>query len=60
MHAICRLQVMLAEHVRDALIGCKHCFLDKPRCLGALAHRYANWLVILVKHYARLYAFKIY
>ena len=60
MHAICRLQVMLAEHVRDALIGCKHCFLDKPRCLGALAHRHANRLVILVKHYARLYAFKIY
>ncbi len=28
------LQVMLTEHVRDALIGCKHCFLDKP-CLGA-------------------------
>ena len=60
MHAICRLQVMLTEHVRDALIGCKHCFLDKPRCLGALTHRHASRLVILVKHYARLYAFKIY
>ena len=60
MHAICRLKVVLAEHVRNTLISCEHCFLDKPRCLSALSHRDANWLVILVKHNACFHALKIY
>ena len=60
MHSICRLKVVLAEHVRNTLISREHCFLNKPRCLSTLSHRDSNWLVILVKYYACFHALKIY